>query len=106
MSDERKVVQIATSTVATGSEETTETHENLYALDSEGEIYQWTNATPTRTAGWIRMDVPWNGLSVVKNEPPVSGKISDWLARKYGSEINSDILEEIQKKLRNEEWRK
>lgn len=64
--DGRKIVQIATSAIAETEFHTSE--ENLYALDSLGSIYFWSNGDESRTRGWIEMPLPWDVKSELKEK--------------------------------------
>lgn len=59
----RKVVQIAVAQSAT-----TESYsEALYALDSDGTIWEWRPAQSDMTSGWCALDNPWD-------DPPTKTK--------------------------------
>lgn len=62
----RKVVQI---TVATAVEDGIE-RERLYALDSTGTIWFWTEGGGKRSAGWIEMAAPWDAESEMYPKQP------------------------------------
>lgn len=58
-----KIVQIA---VAMTQDTDGTIAEQLYALDSSGQIWQWNNESNKYTAGWSAIDLPWNSLSIKK----------------------------------------
>lgn len=53
----RRVIAIAVA--ATETEEQPR-NEALYALDSDGVIWQWCDGDHAYTSGWIEMAAPWD----------------------------------------------
>lgn len=61
----RRVVQVTASATAIGNfrddgEPTLIEQENLYALDSDGVIWQWCQSYPGYRGGWMPLAAPWD----------------------------------------------
>jgi hypothetical protein len=109
--DDRRVIQLATSATTIGGGNSGEfdldDKENLYALDSLGNIYQWMYESNTHTSGWMEVSVPWHEPSKPKSSKKKSDSVEDiatWL-ESLGDNW-PDVPSEIARRIRAGEWRK